>query len=297
MKPLIFIDLDGTLLNEQQVISIENINAIKWAQKRGAEVIIATGRAFFDVQHILKQTPLKLRIISANGAAIHDESGLLLNETTMEQNVGKKAIRWLHEQGFYYEVFTPRGIFSPFNSQSLLTIEIDKALRADPTIDRNLLFNAVAKQRNQQGYLPIHNIEDFLQQEIIYYNILAFTFDEMKREYGKEYFRNDERLTVVTSSSYNFELMDAKASKGFAAVALAKRLNLPLTNSLSIGDSGNDLSLFAVTKESAAMGNADSLVKHLATFITKPNSKDGVANAIYHFLKQFPKELAQCVSG
>ncbi len=292
MKPVIFIDLDGTLLNEQQKISVESIEAIQYAQSRGAEVIIATGRAFFDVEQLLKHTPLSLHVIGANGATIHDPSGRLLNETAMEPAVAKNAVRWLSDNHFYYEVFTPEGIFTPHNSDTLLTIEIDKAISVNPTIDQSFLHHAVAKQRNQHGFLPIYHEEAFLQRDVTYYNILAFSFDDAKREKGKKHFSNDKKLTVVTSSAHNFELMDAKASKGFAAVALAKRLQLSLSVSLSIGDSGNDLSMFAITKESAAMGNADNLIKHLATSVTTPNSENGVANAISRFLEHLTEDVS-----
>ena len=56
MVKLIAIDLDGTLLDKGKYISDKNIEAIRFAQKRGIEVVIATGRANFDAQNILKET-------------------------------------------------------------------------------------------------------------------------------------------------------------------------------------------------------------------------------------------------
>ncbi|MDQ7863202.1 HAD hydrolase family protein [Peribacillus frigoritolerans] len=52
----IAIDLDGTLLNDQNEISEENIKAIQYAQDRGFEVVISTGRAYFDVQTICEKS-------------------------------------------------------------------------------------------------------------------------------------------------------------------------------------------------------------------------------------------------
>lgn len=51
----IAIDLDGTLLNDQNEISEENKKAIQYAQDRGFEVVISTGRAYFDVQTICEK--------------------------------------------------------------------------------------------------------------------------------------------------------------------------------------------------------------------------------------------------
>ena len=45
MIKCIAIDMDGTLVNSEQVVSKENAQAIKTAQKAGVEVVIATGRS------------------------------------------------------------------------------------------------------------------------------------------------------------------------------------------------------------------------------------------------------------
>ncbi len=49
----IAIDLDGTLLNKESVISAENREAIKRAVDAGILVTICTGRATFDVKALL----------------------------------------------------------------------------------------------------------------------------------------------------------------------------------------------------------------------------------------------------
>lgn len=72
---MIAVDLDGTLLNSESKISKENIDAIKKAREHGIEVVVATGRASFDVQTIFEPTGIKTWIISANGAVIHDPEG------------------------------------------------------------------------------------------------------------------------------------------------------------------------------------------------------------------------------
>ena len=46
MYKAVFLDLDGTLLDEEKNISEENKNAIKYAQSKGAYVCICSGRQF-----------------------------------------------------------------------------------------------------------------------------------------------------------------------------------------------------------------------------------------------------------
>jgi len=68
-KNLIAIDMDGTLLNEKQQISKENIMAIKERAKTDM-IYICSGRDFFDIQSILEQNDLQVPVASLNGAFI-----------------------------------------------------------------------------------------------------------------------------------------------------------------------------------------------------------------------------------
>ena len=68
---LIAIDLDGTLLNKESVISAENRAAIKRAVDAGILVTICTGRATFDVKALLEDVDIP--IIAAKGGTVHDK--------------------------------------------------------------------------------------------------------------------------------------------------------------------------------------------------------------------------------
>ncbi|MCP3763499.1 Cof-type HAD-IIB family hydrolase [Domibacillus sp. A3M-37] len=72
---LIAIDMDGTLLNDRNQILLENIQVVREAQSTGIEVVIATGRAYFDAAQLMKDAGLTTWIIGANGATIHDPNG------------------------------------------------------------------------------------------------------------------------------------------------------------------------------------------------------------------------------
>lgn len=52
---LIATDLDGTLLNSEHKVSQENEQALKEAAANGLEVVVSTGRAYFDVRSIFDE--------------------------------------------------------------------------------------------------------------------------------------------------------------------------------------------------------------------------------------------------
>lgn len=100
---LIAIDLDGTLLNKESIISNENRAAIKRALDAGILVTICTGRATFDVKALLEG--LDIPIIAANGGTVHDKGYRLISRTLMDQEAGKAIADYLLSK-----IFTSRSI-------------------------------------------------------------------------------------------------------------------------------------------------------------------------------------------
>ncbi|MCW6108735.1 HAD hydrolase family protein, partial [Clostridium sporogenes] len=71
---LIALDLDGTLLNNKSIISKKNAEAIKYAQDKGIEITISTGRPHFDVCSICKKANISTHIIGS--ICLLDKTGM-----------------------------------------------------------------------------------------------------------------------------------------------------------------------------------------------------------------------------
>lgn len=54
MIKLVAIDLDGTLLNEQKLISDENKQALAQAKQQGVKIVLCTGRPLAAMAHYLQ---------------------------------------------------------------------------------------------------------------------------------------------------------------------------------------------------------------------------------------------------
>lgn len=108
----IAIDLDGTLLNDQNEINEENIKAIQSAQENGFEVVISTGRAYFDVRTICEKAGISPYVIGTNGATIHAKNGECLSSITLAKDRAESILQWLDERNYYYEVFTDQAIYA-----------------------------------------------------------------------------------------------------------------------------------------------------------------------------------------
>ncbi|WP_281659424.1 HAD family hydrolase [Halobacillus sp. Cin3] len=280
---LIAIDLDGTLLNKENSISDGNAEALKNARENGVEIVIATGRAYFDVQNIFSSLPLQPWVISANGAVIHTPDGTLFEEKALDREDAGEALEWLEQEDYYYEVFSGSSIYTPQNGRELLHVEMDRLLSANPETDQQSLRHALDKQFSQNGFAFVESYEEIVESKDPMYNILAFTFDLDKLEKGREKFRDHPSFTMVSSAEHNFELEDHTASKGSALKSVAEHLKIPMHRTAAVGDSHNDLSMLKAAGRSAAMENAVRDVKEASDYITKSNDEDGAAYAITHY--------------
>ncbi|MFE4709205.1 Cof-type HAD-IIB family hydrolase [Peribacillus simplex] len=283
----IAIDLDGTLLNDQNEISEENIKAIQYAQDRGFEVVISTGRAYFDVQTICENAGISPFVIGTNGATIHSKSGKCISSITITKDRVESILQWLDERNYYYEVFTDKAIYTLNKGREHFHNEIKSLKSADLNTDMKELVEVAERQFDQFGYVLVENYHDILKQEEEFYNVLACSFDKKKLEEAWNQFKQFDELMVVSSADHNIEITSKRASKGMALEKLAFLMNGSLDQAMAIGDSNNDLSMFQKVGYSVAMGNAKDAIKAVCTTTTLKNDENGVAYAIYRYMENF----------
>jgi len=281
MLKLIAIDLDGTLFNEEHQISEKNIKAIKQAEQQGIEVVIATGRSYFDAHAICKKVGLDNYIISCNGASIHSREGQQIAAIKMEKTDVEHIIKWLEDQNFYYEVSTNNGIYVPCAGRKILQLELEGLRDTSSEGDVVVSHKLVNLMHGQLGMVFVNQYQEVIKQNDDFYKILACSFDEIKRKSGVEQFMGMKQLSIASSFPCNFEMVNQKASKGNALEKLATQLKISFDQVMAIGDSPNDISMLKRVKYSVAMGNAKEEIKILCNFVTQTNGKDGVAHAIY----------------
>ncbi|GGF17738.1 phosphatase YwpJ [Halobacillus andaensis] len=281
---MIAIDLDGTLLNNESEISQENLEAIQRAQQEGVEIVVATGRAEFDVREVFSKTGLTTWVIGANGATIHTPEGELFDSVPIQPNDAEEILSWLEAEDYYYEVFSDDAILTPENGRDLLYIELDRIKTANPDANIAELEHSLAKQFGQTGFKKVPSYKEIVQAGVPLYNVLAFSFEKEKRDKGWRKFEGYEDVTLVSSGIHNFELEHKYASKGIALEKLAAHFGYSLRDTAAIGDSPNDLSMLNVAGHRAAMANARDSVLEASDFVTKTNDEHGVAHAISHWL-------------
>ncbi|WP_094096428.1 Cof-type HAD-IIB family hydrolase [Paenibacillus physcomitrellae] len=280
---MIAVDLDGTLLNSNSQVSMENAEAIQEAQSQGVLVTIATGRAFYDAKQICSQAGISTPVIGANGATLHDADGQPIHSIPINRDKAMEVLAWLEANQYYYEAMTDRGIYTPQNGHELMSIEMDRVLSSNPNMTLQSLLHALEKQYEQHGLARIPSYRH-VPEEAEIYNILGFSFEAEKLEAGRKRYLEDSELTMVISADHNFEVEHPLASKGSALMRMADMHQIPLSEVMAVGDSYNDISMLKIAGRSVAMGNAHQQIKDLCSTVTLSNQDNGVAHAIRQVL-------------
>ena len=105
MYKIVFIDLDGTLLNSKGKITEYTKNTLLEAQKRGIKVVLSSGRVSTSTMMFARQIGLNGYIISGNGSVITDlETNEEIYVNCMNKNDVIKVIDICEENSIYYNI-------------------------------------------------------------------------------------------------------------------------------------------------------------------------------------------------
>lgn len=282
---MIAIDMDGTLLDSCERVTNENAKAIRRAQEKGIEVVIATGRTFYTAANLLKKAKVKVPIICLNGADIRDHDGKQLASAPIDYESFIKIEKACTKHGVHFEVCTNHCIYSISKEQSL-NARITSAKSAHLHFHKADVIDKFYAHVSS-GYVKlIDSFHQLLEQNIEIYKVLAFSCENEKLLNIKDELAHEETLHVTSSGRNNLEINHANAQKGSALEKFAAEKGVAMKDVLAIGDHFNDLSMLKKAGKSVAMGNAEEEVKKICDFITKTNNEHGVAYAIEKMLKE-----------
>ncbi len=119
---LIALDMDGTLVNHDGEVSVENEKAIQRAREQGIHVILSTGRSLFTCRDISDALGRSSYIITVNGGEIYDHEYNLVDSTPLNHEIVKALWKLKIEHDINFWTSTTQGLF---NSQRPFNKEID----------------------------------------------------------------------------------------------------------------------------------------------------------------------------
>lgn len=110
MGKLLFIDVDGTLVDYEMNLPDSAVEAIRKARQNGHRVYICTGRSKAEVYQNLWDIGLD-GMIGGNGSYVENYNHVVMHQLiTLEQC--KRIVDWLHERKLEFYLESNNGLFA-----------------------------------------------------------------------------------------------------------------------------------------------------------------------------------------
>ena len=252
---LIFFDIDGTLVGEDgRTMPDSAKTAIRRARAAGHICMINTGRT--------------LKLVGKDITEQTEFDGLALGCGTMVVYRGKTLL---------HETFTPE--MAGRIIEGLRKYEIDACLEGSENNFRDSedkIFTEVYRGFiNRFGGFDYGSFEEAPGHFDKFYAYVDKP-DKMSR------FRDEfeKSLDFVDRKGGYYEIMPKGYSKASAVDFVAKVLNIPMEETVAIGDSSNDIPMLERAHIGIAMGNATEDIKMIADHVTTDIREDGIENAL-----------------
>lgn len=251
IKGLVFIDLDGTLLNSESQVDDDVVEAIKKLKENNYAPIIATGRTLVEIQHILDKIDTQ-SIISMNG-----QHGIYNSRVIFNKSMDIDAIKRLKEK------VISNGHELSFYNPSKITITG---------------HSEVAKKNYEylNGKLPPIDGEIYEKEPI---NMLLILTENGDEEYKREF----PEFQFVRNTPYAIDVFEKNVSKGEGIKIFIEELNLKGIPTYAFGDGLNDLEMFETVDYPIAMENASPILKEKAAYVTKSNINRGIEHGLKYY--------------
>ena len=269
---LILLDLDGTLLTSDKQISPANYAALEQCAANGVHIVPSTGRFYSGMPQVVRDLPFVRYVVAVNGAQVYDvkEDKVLCREEIALDDAFR-VFDALDELPVIYDCY-----MGGFGYDYVEMYESIDEFISDPRV------NAMVKGTRK----PVSDLRAFLREQGCPLQKIQMFFKDMDRR-AKELERLPKLfpdLTVTSSITNNIEINAKNANKGEALRFLCRHLGLDVSESMSFGDSSNDLSMIVAAGVGVAMANADQALLDAADFVTDTNDNDGVAKAIAKYV-------------
>ena len=274
MGKIIFIDVDGTLVDYENHLPESAVKAIRQARKNGHKVYICTGRSKAEVYPPLWEIGLD-GMIGGNGSYVESEGVVVMHQLiTLEQC--KHIVDWLHERKLEFYLESNNGLFASEHFEE----------EGEPVIQE------YSKRKGKE------NADKITVREV---------FPDMI--FGGELYRDDVNKVSFILRSYQDHLDSIQEfpdlqpgtwggkgeialfgdlgvkdiTKAHAIDQLLNYLGAKREDTIAFGDAKVDIPMLEYCHIGVAMGNGGNEIKAMADYITDDVDQDGLYHAFVHF--------------
>ncbi|HFI0091207.1 TPA: HAD family hydrolase [Streptococcus suis] len=272
MRKIIFLDVDGTLVDYHNRIPESAIRAIRLARENGHLVYVCTGRSRAEMQPELWEIGLD-GMIGGNGSYVEHQGQVIMHQLISAED-SRAIVDWLHERGLEFYLESNNGLFASENfreraREPLRIYSMNKGKTAEEVANQevdDLMYGMIFDGQlyrddlNKVSFV-LDSYQDHLDSKAAFPNLVANTWGGR----GESALFGDLGVKDI--------------DKAHAISVLLDHLGASQADTIAFGDAKIDIPMLDYCAVGVAMGNGGAEILAMADMITDDVEEDGLYNA------------------
>lgn len=269
-------DLDGTLLTTQKLVSDATASAVARAHEAGLAILPSTGRVRDVVPPDVMNLPGVSLVVGANGSCVMQadpqspHGARIVRDRGIDPARGARlAEQILAEHDVYLDItcagsiYAPRGMLARTGEFMMSSRQAEFIRLTRHEHDDFLSFIA-------ERPTPLERINLYAHDQPQWHEVFSWLSDRA----------TEQGIELANSLDTNIEINVRGVSKWDGIVWACERMGANPRRVLALGDGSNDVSMIESAYVGIAMGNAPSDVRSHADAVAPTNDEDGVARVL-----------------
>lgn len=272
MSKIIFLDVDGTIVDYDNHIPDSAREAIRKARENGHLVYVCTGRSKAEMPDEIWNIGFD-GMIGGNGSYVEHKGQILLHQL-IPHETAKRVVDWLEARGLEFYLESNNGLFASRNFRevarpTLRTYALGKGASEEQVLHmeaedalHGLIYdgNLYRDDLNKISFI-LHSYQDHLDSKEAFPELKAGTWGGR----GEEALFGDLGVKDI--------------NKAYAVDLILDLLGADRANTIAVGDAKVDIPMLQACQIGVAMGNGGQEILAVADLITDDVGQDGLYKA------------------
>ena len=270
MGKIIFLDVDGTLVDYECNLPESAVTAVRKARENGHRVYISTGRSKAEVYQNLWDIGLD-GMIGGNGSYVEDHDKVIMHQLITKEQCCR-IVDWLHSRKLEFYLESNNGLFASEHFEEVCQESLQEYCRRKGKTDvEKITVRHIFPEMIFDGELYRDDLNKVSYKLNTYQDFLD----------TKEQFPDMENGTWggAGETALFGDLGVKGITKGNAIACLLEYLGVDKKDTIAFGDAKNDIPMLEYCEIGVAMGSGGEEVKAMADMVTDAVDEDGLYNA------------------
>ncbi len=270
MGKIIFLDVDGTLVDYENKIPASAVKAIRMAKENGHRVYFCTGRSRAEVYPELWEIGLD-GMIGGNGSYVEDHEHVVMHQLITPEQC-RRIVDWLHSRGLEFYLESNNGLFASEHFEEMALDAIQE----------------YSRRKNKPGADAL-TVRDVFPDMIFGGELYRDDLNKVSYLLGsyRDYLDTKEQFADMQNGTWGgagetalFGDIGVKdITKANAIAHLLAYLGASRKDTIAFGDAKIDIPMLEYCAVGVAMGNGGEEIRAMADLVTDAVDEDGLYHA------------------